>query len=245
MVRAVTVLLLLCGAAAMATAQALSLQPGNVDVHPQTPTVWFQRIWPDATPSHIIVVADASGHGLYASWNVKPASTNVKQRKPSIADASTWPTVDPDVKLDFTLSPENVKLIFASAERLRYFNGDFAFKKNVASTGVKTLTYADSIRHFSTTYNATEDRDVEAVTQLFTGISETLEYGERLKFRYRYDRLGLDQELTGMAEASKNGWLAEVRLVAPLLKSIANDPQVLHLARKKATQVLQKAGIAP
>ena len=241
--RSLTVLLM--SVATAAAAQSLSLDPA-AGARPQTPTVWFQCVWPDATPSHFLVVADAAGHGLYASWNIKPPDTGSKKRKSPVTDpGAVWPTGDPDVKLDFTLSPENVKLIFASAERLRYFDGDFAFKKNVASTGAKTLTYADTARRFSTTYNATQDRDVEAVTKLFTGISETLEYGERVKFKYRYDRLGLNDELTGMASASQNGWLAEVQLVAPLLKTIANDPRVLHLARMKATQILQKAGIAP
>ena len=232
------VLLLVCCTAA---AQSLNLDPGSTDNHPPTPVVWYQRVWPDARPQNVSIVVDVTGQGLYSSSSRITAAPTPARSFANITqnDGGT----EQEVKQEFTLSPENVKLVFASAERLRYFDGDFAYKKKVASTGAKTLTYADATRHFSTTYDASMNRDVDALTHFFGGISSTIEFGERLKLKYRHDKLGLNEELTGMDDASRNGWLEEVQIVAPLLKTLANDPSVLHMARLKAAQILARAGI--
>src|SRR5205823_2469703 len=148
-------------------AQNLSLDPGTPDSHPQTPTVWFQRAWPDARPQKITIVVDSTGERLY--WS----SSGAELQRSSAAG---------------TMS-------------------------------------------------------AQSLTRLFTGISATIEFGERLKVKYRYDKLGLLPEISAMADASSNGWLEEVQIVAPLLKTIANDGTVLHMARMKAAQILAKAGI--
>ena len=53
-----------------------------------------------------------------------------------------------------------------------------AFKKHaVASTGKKTLTYSDPVRHFSTTYDYSENKAIQEITNIFSGFPTPLSMG--------------------------------------------------------------------
>ena len=223
------ILLLGCLSALPAAAQTPALDPGGADNHTQLPTVWFQVEWPAANPSRYVVAVDSAGHAAYSS-----IGTEVTGR--SAGDAYT---------IEFQMSPASTQMVFGAAERLRYFDGKFEFKKRVAFTGSKTLTYADSARHLSTTYNYSDNRDVDALTHLFGGISATMEFDHRLQFMMRYNKLGLYDELKQMLSAANAGWLAELQIVAPTLQAIANDRTVMHVARVTASQILAKAAVTP
>jgi hypothetical protein len=214
--------LMMCCCAAAAAAQSPPADPGSPEVRPQIPTVWFQLDWPDADPPSYVIALDSIGHAIYSSQN--------KAGEPFTAQ--------------FSVTEANRKMVFAVAERLRFFQGDFAYKKKIAFTGNKTLTYADPQRRFSTRYNYSLNADVGALTSFFQGISLTAEFDRRLQFMMRYNKLGLYNELTHMLDAANNGWLAEVQITAPRLEAIANDASVMHVARVKASQILAKAGIS-
>jgi len=131
--------------------------------------------------------------------------------------------------------------IFRDAKEANYFHGDFTFKKHaVSSTGKKTLTYANQSRHFETTYDYSENKAIEEITNIFQGVSNTIEHGRKLQYLRRFDRLGLEEELKGMESLAENGYLAEVQLIAPTLESIANDPAILNIARQRARRLLAK-----
>ena len=125
------------------------------------------------------------------------------------------------------------------AKTLNYFNGNFDIKHKVAFTGTKTMIYADPARYFKTSYNYSENKDIEELTRLFQGISNTIEHGRKLQFVRRFDKLGLEKELKGMEEMARNGYLAEIQIIAPTLQNIANDSSVLHIARERAQRLLQ------
>ena len=192
------------------------------------PTITFDLLWEAATPQNYTITVDSSGKASYVSRNP------TRQ-----VEGST----DPDYTMEFTISSVTRDRIFLLAKAVDYFHGDFDYKHKVADTGRKTLMYADPARHFQTTYNYSENKNIEQITRIFQGISNTIEHGRTLQFKRRFDKLGLEKELKGMEEMASEGYLAEVQIIAPLLQNIVNDTSVLHIARQRAQRLLEGASI--
>ena len=110
--------------------------------------------------------------------------------------------------------------------------------KNVADSGTKTLDYTGSDGHAACTYNYTESKPIVAITEIFQGIQEMLEFGARLEHEHRYDRLGLDAEMQKLVNEIKEKRAVEVLTIAPTLKSIAEDSQVIERVRVQAAKLL-------
>ena len=198
--------------------------------HPLEPTITFDLLWEAATPQNYTITIESSGKAKYVSRN------------------PTWPPDGddgpvPDYQMEFTLSPASRDRLFTLARNNSYFNGNFEYKHKVANTGRKTLTYADPARHFETVYNFSENKDIDEITKLFQGISNTIEHGRKLQFMRRFDKLSLDSELKGMEEMARSGYLAEIQIIAPILQNLANDTSVMHMARQRAQRLL--AGVNP
>jgi hypothetical protein len=195
------------------------------DQPPATGTITFDRAWPEYTPQNITITVAANGHAKYVS--------HTAAKPPDEAD---------DYKTEFDVSPACRDKLFSNASEANYFDGDFTFKKHaVASSGKKTLTYADTTRHFNTTYDYSENKAIAEITVIFQGISNTIEHGRTLKFKHRFDKLGLEDELKGMESAAEGHNLAQLQLIAPELESILEDASVLNIARQRAKRLLAKA----
>jgi hypothetical protein len=214
----------------MAFATALSSQNPDQQFHPRVATVTFDLVWEQATPQEYTIRTQADGPSSYLSRNpFKPVHPGDEK--------------EPDYTLEFTMSPANQRKIFKLAQHANYFNGDFDYKAHpIANTGKKTLTYADESRHFQTAYNHSESKAIQELTGIFQGISTTIEFGRKLASSHKYDKLGLESELKAMEEAAENHNLAEIQVIAPTLKSIADDTSVLNIARQRARRLLAKAG---
>jgi hypothetical protein len=212
----------------LALPAALVLRGQNAHQNPVLPTITFDRVWEDYTPQNINITVEATGPAKYTSRNpFKPPD----QAGP-----------DPDYLLAFTLSPRNQEKLFRYAREANYFNGDFRYKKHaVASTGKKTLAYADPNRNFETTYDYSENKAIAEITSIFLGISNTIEHGRKLVYLHRFDKLGLEEELKAMESAAASHNLAELQIIAPTLDKIAGDRTVLNIARQRAQKLLAKA----
>jgi len=196
-------------------------------LHPTLPTITFDRVWEAYKPQNINITVQSSGSAKYLSRNPFTPPD---------------PGSDPDYTLNFTLSTRNQERLFRDAKEANYFNGDFSYKKHaVASTGKKTLTYADPTRYFETSYDYSENRAIEEITNILAGISATIEHGRKLQFLHRFDKLGLEDELKGMEAAMESHNLAELQIIRPTLESIAADSAVLNIARQRAKRLLAKA----
>jgi hypothetical protein len=195
--------------------------------NPVVPTITYDRVWEPYTPQEITFTAQSTGPTRYLSRN--PFKTPDQRQ------------TDPDFTLEFTLSAATRDKLFRLAKEANYFHGDFTYKKHaVSSTGKKTLTYADQARHFETTYDYTENKEIQEITNIFQGISNTIEHGRKLEYLRRFDKLGLEEELKGMESLEESNFLAELQLIAPTLESIANDPAILNIARQRARRLLAK-----
>jgi hypothetical protein len=197
----------------------------NADQVPATGAITFERIWEAYTPQQVTITVSSDGHAKYVS--------HTAAKPPDEAD---------DYQTEFTVSPSCREKLFSNAQEANYFDGDFTFKKHaVAGTGKKTLAYADTARHFKTAYDYSENKAIADLTSIFLGISNTLEYGRKLQFKHRFDKLGLEDELKGMESAAEGHNLAQLQLIAPTLESIMEDASVLNIARQRAKRLLAKA----
>ena len=101
------------------------------------PTVSFTCDFPGSEPDHYAISVSDDGNALYDSDSKLNDS------------AASEP-----FHSDFTVSQASRTRIFDLAKRAHYFEGDVdSKKKNLASTGVKTLAYKDAQKSTRATYN--------------------------------------------------------------------------------------------
>jgi hypothetical protein len=215
--------LLLTAICAVVPARAQAPQPESKgQVKDAVSTITYTLDWQEAQPSHYRIKIDSTGHAAYES----------------LPKADAEP--DDMYKSEFVMSSELRERIFALATKANHFDGNFDYtKRKIANTGKKTLEYADAGRHFQTSYNWSENPTIQELTDIFYGISNTMESGNKLAFMKRFDRLGLADQLLHMQELRSEGHLLELQTITPLLQQIAQDSAVMNLARQRARLLIQ------
>jgi hypothetical protein len=190
-------------------------------------TVSFKLDFPGANPSHYEIVIASDGQGSYTS-NGKFDN----QSEP--ADAAP---------LQFALSESIRKQVFDLAKKSHYFSGKVdSGQKNIANTGTKTLAYKDASHNSQATYNYSMLQPVTQLTSIFQNLSTTMEFGRRLVYLHKYEKLALDDQLKRMEEMQRENSLGDVGAIAPVLKDIANDSSVMNVSRSRALRLLASAG---
>jgi hypothetical protein len=144
---------------------------------------------------------------------------------------------------DFKIASELRQKIFELAAKAGYFQKDLDSHHNsLAFTGKKTLAYKDARRSGESTYNYSSKPAVQDLTNLMQSLSATLEFGHRLQYDHRYQKLALDEELKRMEEISGSNALVEIAAIQPILDQIIADPSVINVTRARAQRLLDKAG---
>ena len=229
--------ILLASCALGAYGQRTEPDPTKSIQNPPFPTVMFKFEFEGGTPSRYAVAIESTGNATYHSDG--PVDEIVDYRTPSGAPAGE------PFAMRFTVSKVTLDHVFATAEKLKYFRGEYDYKKGrIANTGAKTLVYADPKQHNETTYNWSQDERIEDLTKLFQDISTTMEHGRHLQYMYRHSKLALDGELKSMEDEAQRNNLGEVQALAPILTTIAKDASVMHIARSRAQRLLDKMGQA-
>ncbi len=216
----------------------------------QSATISFAFNFPGALPSQYKIAVDEGGRGEYQSSGTDPSPQRLSSpyagasgaysdgSESSPSDASR----DEPYRVSFSLSAGTRERIFALAAAAHYFQGDFDYKKKrLASTGEKTLAYNAGDIHHQTSYNYSTNDAIAQLTSIFQQLSTTLETGRRLQYLYEHARLGLDEELKRASELRNGRQLAEIEVLAPVLRRIASDPGVMHVARQHAQKLLDQA----
>ena len=192
------------------------------------PSVTFSLSFPGSQPDRYAVTVPLSGNATYLS--------DGKLMEGGDAD---------DFKLIFTISQDTRSRIFDLAKKAHYFSQEVdSKKKNMAFTGTKVLVYTDGQKENRVSYNFTQVSPVQDLTQLFQNMSSTLEFGRRLEYYHRYQKLALDEELKRMEEMENQNELHELSAVAPVLQQIAEDNTVINPVRARAQRMLARAGAA-
>jgi hypothetical protein len=200
--------------------------PGAQAQQTLLPTVSFTCDFPGSEPDHYAISVSEDGNAAYDSDSKLNES------------AASEP-----FHLDFAVSQTSRTRIFDLAKRAHYFEGELdSKKKNLASTGVKTLAYKDRQKSTRATYNYSPIPAVEDLTAFFQSLSTTLEFGHRLDYYLRYQKLALDEELKKMEEMLNSGGLVEMSAVAPVLQKIADDPAVIKVVRARAQRLMLVPG---
>ena len=212
--------LLLAQAAVAQTAEGKSAE--NANETKDASAVAFTLDWKEAQPAHYSIKVDSVGHTSYES----------------LASAGTDPS---DMyRSQFVMSDALRGRIFGLAKQANYFEGKFDYTKSkIANTGQKTLEYAAGGKHTAASYNWSESPEIQQLTDIFYGISNTLESGSKLAFMKRFDRLGLPEQLQNMQRLRAEGHLLELQTITPLLQQIAQDSSLMNLARQRARQLMQ------
>ncbi len=206
-----------CGA----FAQTPDVEPGQKSA--PMPVVSFELNWKVADPQWYAITIEPTGRTSYVS---KP--------KPSEGDTPGDP-----FKLEFTATEETRQRVFELAKQANYFKGDFEYKgKNIAQTGVKTLTYKDGEKQSQTSFNYSTNPAITELTSLFQRISGTLEAGRKLGYSLRFDKLGVDSQLKKLEDMKRMGALVEVQALEPMLKQIINDHSYMNVSRQRAQRLL-------
>jgi hypothetical protein len=193
------------------------------------PTVTFSFDFPGSDPEHFVLSVRSDGHSTYDS------------------DGKLTPQSDSGdpFHFDFTISQSSRDHIFDLAKRAHYFEGEVDSKPpNIAFMGKKTLSYKDAQRNTQAIYNYTAIPEVQELTAFCQHLSETLEFGRRLAFYRRYQKLALDDELKRMEEMVQSNELSELPAIVPILQGIAKDPSVLNMVRARSLRILYKAGVS-
>ncbi|MFB3915658.1 MAG: hypothetical protein ACE14M_02945 [Terriglobales bacterium] len=221
-----------------ASAQHPNLEPDRPG-HKPVPTVAFDFVLKGVNPLHYAITVDSTGRAAY------------RDDEPKLEDKTGEPYL-----LKFTIPSELASRIFDLTRQANYFQGNFDYKKGrIANMGIKTLRYADGpavnfgeptngYRH-QTSYNWSQNRAIQQLTEIFQDLADTIDYGRKLEFQHRYDKLALDEELKSMEEAQRSGQLLGVQAIAPVLREIASDPAVMNTARQRARKLLASEHIEP
>jgi hypothetical protein len=194
----------------------------------QTPAVvTFTIDFPTSEPEHYSIRVQSDGLAHYESSGRLSEDSEV-------ADS---------FDLDFTVGAETRQKIFELAAKAGYFQKDVdSHHKGIAFTGKKTLSYKDAKRSGDSTYNYSPNLAVEELTSLMQNVSATLEFGHRLQYDHRYQKLALDEELKRMEELAHTNELIEVTAIQPILDQIIADQSVINVTRARAQRLLERAG---
>ena len=205
---------------------AQSQTPPATDPDKNVAVVTFTLHFPNSEPEHYSIRVPSEGPAHYQSSGRLSADSDVTD----------------SFDFDFAISAETRSRIFALAQKAGYFQKDLeARHKNVAFTGKKTLGYKDAQRAGESTYNFSSSPAVQELTALFQNLSATLEFGHRLDYYCRYQKLALDEELKRMQELESTHMLIEVNAIQPILEHIVADHSVINVARARAQSLLDSA----
>jgi hypothetical protein len=207
---------------------------------PSTDTISFRLDRPGIPlPSYTLTVHSDGSASYQVSY-----PPEVPRYSPYAESIKALPNTN--ITINVTLSKAGTSRLFELVRGTNNFSAGCASKaKHIADTGTKILTYNSSAALATCVYNYTEDKTILALTHTFQAIALTLDEGRKLETSHRYDRLALDPETEFLIASAKEGTAAEFGAIAPTLKSIADDPQVLERVRTRAAELLAQAATNP
>jgi hypothetical protein len=230
-VRILILLLISVPACAQPQGQAAADPPPgeNVNKGAETalPIVSFTLDFPASQPEHYSIRVPSEGSAHYQS-------TGRISRDSEDTDSYDF---------DFAVSAALRGKIFRLSASAGHFRGDLdSHQKNLAFTGKKTLSYQGAPEAGEASFNYPSNPAARELTELFQSLSATLEFGHRLEYDHRYQKLALVDELKQMQQMAQDKQLVEVAAIQPILEKIIADQSVVNVARARAQQLLQAPG---
>jgi hypothetical protein len=219
-------LALLLAVGVLLTSVTVAQQP---DAAPARVSLHFER--PGLPVPRFTLVVNEDGSGSYEAEQVfQPQGT----REVSAASSQ-------HIERAVMISKPTALKVFELARALdRFHIVCESTAKNIADTGAKTFSYTGAEGGGSCVFNYSENKSVTALADIFQGIAYTLDLGRKLDFDHRFDRLGLDADMTNLVDASADGRALELGTIAHTLHSLSVDPDVLARVRLRAGTLLER-----
>jgi hypothetical protein len=187
-------------------------------------TITFSLDFPASDPEHYTISVSADGHAHYECSAKISADSD---------DRETYQS-------EFTFTDATRARIFDLAAQAHYFSGKVdSGNRKLAFTGAKKLIYADGQRSNTAEYNYSSVVPVQDLTVLFQRVATTLDFGRRLTFAHRYQKLALDEQLKNMEDSARRGELTELQAIKPVLQQIYDDTSVLNVVRARAQRLME------
>jgi hypothetical protein len=187
-------------------------------------TVTFSLDFPNSDPDHYSISVDSEGHAKYECTARSSEASDERQT----------------YRMEFEFSPAGRERVFDLAAKAHFFSGKLdSGKHNLAFTGAKKLTYRDGQRSYTADYNYSALPPVQELTAFFQNVAATLDFGRRLAYFHRYQKLALDDELKRMEAQATSDNLAELQAVQPILQEILEDASVINVVRARAERLIE------
>jgi hypothetical protein len=179
--------------------------------------IFFSKSFPGSKPEYFEVTVDSTGKASYREDH---------------ADE------DP---LEFTLDDDDARELFELAARLKHFEGSLQSDLKVAFTGAKTLRYTSSsgdVKEVRFTYST--DQDAQEIVGWFEKAGETERHRLELERVAQFDPLGVNKTLLLFQSSFDDGRVVAARQFLPTLKTIAQQPKFMHMARARAASLVER-----
>ena len=197
-------------------------------IHPATlaseaGTITFSLDFPNSAPERYSIAVPAEGNAKYQSTGKISEDSDERD----------------DYSTEFSLSDATRARMFQLASQAHYFAGKIdSGNKKLAFTGAKKLAYSDGQKNTSAEYNYSSQPAVQQLTIIFQSVAATLEFGRRLTYFHRYQKLALDDELKRMEDQARGGEITELQAVKPVLQQIYDDSSVMNVVRARALRIM-------
>jgi hypothetical protein len=110
----------------------------------------------------------------------------------------------------------------------------------VAFQGWKKLSYSGPDGEGGCAFNYSKDKEIQALGDSLVAVAGAILEGARLETLLQHDRLGLDQEMEYLVEATGDGRVQQICTIRGILERLADDPEVMERVRKRARVLLAR-----
>jgi hypothetical protein len=217
---------LLSGAFVVIAVSGLSAQNPQLQIPNagRFPIVVFTSVKWNADPSYYSIAIDSSGTATYQSAPNGTEKTGVPYT------------------IEFQVSDRTRRIIFNLAQRLNYFAGDFPGTTGQPQTNdVRTLQYRYSGVDNQFTYTTSTDTNVEEITSVFEELSQTFEYGRKLRDFEAHDKKAVLPELEAMRAKAERRALRDFPALVAILHQLASDNNLDKSTRADADALAKMA----
>lgn len=192
----------------------------------------------------------ASAHGAMLVFRkiFKSSYPEFAEIKVSEDGSGTW-----DIRqLDETPRPEPLQIaaplahkMFKLVAELHDFQGvDLDVHRRIADLGQKTFRYQDGADVHQVTFNYTLNNPANQLLAIFEGLErQELDLSD-MERTMRYDHLGVNDVMTRVQRDVKSKLLPDPEALLPVLDQIAEDSDLIDIARKRAREIAEQIRIS-
>jgi hypothetical protein len=188
-----------------------------------TPTVTFRKVFKSSYPEFVEIKMTEAGTGTF----------DIRQLDDS-------PNPQP-----LTLTRQLAQRIFQLTAALHDFQGvELEAHRRIANLGQKTFRYDNGGQTHEVTFNYTLNDSANQLLDIFEGISRQEGDISDLRRTMRYDRLGVNDVLRQVQNDYEQKLLPEPDQLLSTLDAIANDDQIINIARDRARKLAGRIRLA-